>query len=174
MGKSNEMPTPPAHWTDIRPQVVPNRRDNPADTAGGWPDFTLPDGQKLKDVIQRHRSELLDTVERLQTYPESADGGLGYATGHYLSMAWPHGALDFKNRFKGRGNATDLGKAGNFAYYAIGAGILPDAVLDAGASAYNLYKTLTGQNMDHSNPFGPDKSAQTVRDHALTYGMRLK
>lgn len=147
-------------------------------SSAGWPDFILPDGQKLGDVIQQHRSDLKDTVDRLQNDPQALDGGLGYAAGHYLGMAWPNGVIDFKNRFHGQGDPIDLGKAGNFAYYAIGSGILPDAVLDAGASAYNLYKKIidTNPEMKQNNnaTFSPDASAQSVRDHALAYGARLK
>ena len=126
-----------------------------------------------------------NTVDRLQNDPQSLDGGLGYAAGHYLGMAWPNGAIDFKNRFRGQGDPTDLGRAGNFAYYAIGSGILPDAVLDAGASAYNFYKTSkdliakqdgSAAKMKQNSIaiFSPDASAQSVRDHALAYGARLK
>ena len=156
------------------PNIPKAWSDTPDNMSGGWQDFALPDGQKLGDVIQQHRSDLRDKVEQLQNDPQSTDGGLGYAAGHYLGMAWPHGAIDFKNQFKGQGNPDDLGKAGNFAYYAIGSGILPDAVLDAGASAYNFYKSVTGQNKDNSNMSRPDTSARSVRDQALTYGAGLK
>jgi hypothetical protein len=162
MGKpSIQLPDVPKNWGDVS-------------GGGGWPDFMLPDGQRLKDVIQQHRADLQDTVGRLQGDPNSLDGGLGYAAGHYLGMAWPHGVIDFKNKFKGQGNPDDLAKAGNFAYYAIGSGILPDTVLDAGASAYNLYKTVTGQNNDNSDALGPDASAQSVREKALAYGAGLE
>ena len=156
------------------PNVPESWKGGSDNSSSGWPGFTLPDGQKLGDVIQQHRSDLQGKVEQLQNDPESLDGGLGYAAGHYLGMAWPHGSIDFKNQFQGQGNATDLGRAGNFAYYAIGSGILPDAVLDAGASAYNFYKSVTGQSKDNSNMSEPDDSAQSVRDQALAYGAGLK
>jgi hypothetical protein len=182
MGKSSiELPDLPADWKNDPANSV---SDKPSDR---WPNFVLPDGQKLEDVIQQHRSDLKDTVDRLQSDPQSLDGGLGYAAGHYLGMAWPDGAIDFKNRFRGQGDPIDLGKAGNFAYYAIGSGILPDAVLDAGASAYNVYKkfkdstskskqndSAAGMKQSNDATFSPDASALSVRNHALAYGARLK
>lgn len=165
MGKpSLQRPDVPRHWTDV---------SGSAD-GGASPDYILPGGQQLKDVIQQHRADLQDRIEQLQNNSSSLDGGLGYAAGHYLGMAWPNGPLDFKNIFKGQSNESDLGKAGNFAYYAIGSGILPDSVLDAGASAYNLYKHLAGQSEDQTGAFEPDKSAQTVRSRAPAYGAGLK
>lgn len=109
MGKpSVEMPDWPEEWK-VSPGAPP---DN---ISKGWQDFALPDGQKLKDVFWEHRSDLLNTVSRLQRDPQSMDGGLGYAAGHYLAMGWPHGPIDFKNQFKGQGDPVQLGKAGNFA-----------------------------------------------------------
>jgi hypothetical protein len=180
MGKSSiELPDLPAGWNNDAANSVSDK------SSDSWPDFILPDGKKLGDVIQQHRSDLRNAVDRLQNDPQSLDGGLGYAAGHYLGMAWPNGAIDFKNRFRGQGDPTDLGKAGNFAYYAIGSGILPDAVLDAGASAYNFYKSSkdskakqasSAAKMKQNNNaiFSPDASAQSVRDHALAYGARFK
>lgn len=163
MGKpSIQIPDVPEHWTDI------------PGSGTDWADFDLPNGQKLGDIIQKHRADLQGAVKRLQDDPNSLDGGLGYAAGHYLGLARPHGDIDFKNNFKGRADPDDLAKAGNFAYYAIGSGILPDRMLDAGASAYNLYKHLTLQNRDNSSAFEPDASAKSVRDAALVYGAGLK
>jgi len=51
---------------------------------------------------------------------------------------------------------------------------LPDAVLDAGATAYNLYKAVTDQSKDGSSALEPDASAQSVREQALAYGAGLK
>jgi hypothetical protein len=164
MGKSNaELPAWPDAWNDM-----------PSNTSDGWPDFILPDGQKLKEVIQQHRTDLQSAVDHAQSAPDSLDGGLGYAAGHYLALGRPHGPLDFKNRFKGRGNPDQLGKAGSFAYYAIGSGVLPETVLDAGASAYNLYKTMIDPKKRHDIALSPDASAMTVRDSALAYGAGIK
>lgn len=114
-------------------------------------------------------------MAQAQNDPQTTDGGLGGAFGQYIAAVQPHGPMDFKNRFKGQDDLGTLSKAGNFAYYAIGSGILPDAMLDAGATGYHLYKTVTDQNRkDQSSPFGPDASAQSVRDQALAYGANLK
>jgi hypothetical protein len=164
MGKSNAaLPEWPEIWNDT-----------PSGTSDGWPDFTLPNGQKLKEVIQQRRTGLQNAIDRAQSVPDSMDGGLGYAAGHYLAMARPHGPIDFKNTFKGRGDPDQLGKAGNFAYYAIGSGVLPDTVLDAGASAYNLYKSMIDSKNRHDISPNPDSSAMTVRDSALAYGAGIK
>jgi len=80
MGKSNvALPDLPPAWNDT-----------PGETLDGWLDFTLPDGQKLKEVIQQQRTDLQSAVDRAQSGPDSPDGGLGYAAGHYLAMARPH------------------------------------------------------------------------------------
>ena len=164
MGKSNvALPDLPPAWNDT-----------PGETSDGWPDFTLPDGQTLKEVIQQQRTDLQNAVDRAQSAPDALDGGLGYAAGHYLAMARPHGPIDFKNIFQGQGDPDRLGKAGNFAYYAIGSGILPDRMLDAGASAYNLYKTMIDPKKRHDVALSADASATAVRDAALAYGAALK
>lgn len=159
---SMQIPDVPKHWTKA------------SGSSNEWPEFDLPDGQKLGDVVQKHRADLQRTVGRLQSDPNSVDGGLGYAAGHYLGMARPYDEIDFKNKFKGQGNPDDLANAGNFAYYAIGSGILPDSVLDAGASAYNLYKHMTLQSKDYTGALEPDASANNVRDAAIAYGAGLK
>jgi hypothetical protein len=179
-----QLPDPPDTWS-IDPNSPPALDQNPANSTqpvssdgsgdGGSPDFILPDGQRLETLIQQQRSALQSSMAQLQDDPQSSDGGLGYAAGQYAAMAWPNGPLDFKNRFEGQGDPTQLGNAGNFAYYAIGSGILPDAALDAGATGYHLYKTMNGGNgSDTSSPFGPDASAQSVRNQALTFGASLK
>lgn len=188
MGKPTvQLPDPPNTW-DIDPSAIPGLDQNPsggtqaapsgASGDGGSPDFILPDGQRLGTMIQQQRSALQNSMTQLQNDPQSPDGGMGYAAGQYAAMAWPNGPLDFKNRFKGQGDPTQLGRAGNFAYYAIGSGILPDAMLDAGATGYNLYKNAKaamGNGVtDGSNPFGPDASAQSVRSQALAFGAGLK
>ena len=72
MGKSNiEMPDLPEAWKDKVGGISDNK-------SGAWPDFLLPDGQKLGDVIQQHRDDLRSTVEQLQDDPQSLEGGLGY------------------------------------------------------------------------------------------------
>ncbi|HVW75199.1 MAG TPA: hypothetical protein VHC39_16295 [Rhizomicrobium sp.] len=185
MGKPTvQLPDLPDTW-DIDPSSIPGLDQNPntvAQTAsdaasgdGGSPDFILPDGRRLGTVIQQRRAALQDGMAQLQNDPLSLDSGLGYAAGQYAATVWPHGPMDFKNQYQGQGDPDQLARAGNFAYYAIGSGIFPDAMLDAGATGYHLYKTMTDQNRkDQSSPFGPDASAQSVRDRALAFGASLK
>lgn len=79
MGKpSIETPDVPKHWIEA------------SGSNDGWPEFNLPDGQRLGEVVQQHRADLQRIVERLQSNPSSLDGGLGYAAGHYLGMARPY------------------------------------------------------------------------------------
>jgi hypothetical protein len=190
MGKPTvELPDLPDSWSIGPDSIVGSGQNAAGDIAtgsnntdgtdnGGSPDFILPDGRRLGTVIEQQRSNLLANMGQLQNDPQSSDGGLGYAAGQYAAMAWPNGPLDFKNRFAGQDDPVALGRAGNFAYYAIGSGIFPDAMLDAGATGYNLYKTVgnivKGAPTDGSDPFGPDKSAQLVRNQALAYGASLK
>jgi hypothetical protein len=183
MGKPTvQLPDPPDTW-DINPSTIPGLDQNPSDTgaasAGGWPDYILPDGSRLGTVIQQQRAALQNSMAQAQNDPQVTDGGLGNAFGQYLAVVQPNGPMDFKNRFGGQDGTTEaaLGKAGNFALYAIGSGIFPDTAMDGLATAYNLYKTgraiWKGRPTDGSNPFGPDKSAQSVRDQALAYGAGL-
>ena len=183
-----QLPDLPDDW-EIDPSSItgpdqnPNGNQRPVATSGdgppasGWPDYILPDGSRLGTVIQQQRFALQDSMAQAQNDPQTTDGGLGNAFGQYIAAVQPHGPMDFKNQFQGQDDPNKLAKAGNFAYYAIGSGIFPDAVLDAGASGYNLVKTvigkLTGGKTDGSNPLGPDKSAQSVRDQALAYGAGL-
>ncbi len=51
-------------------------------------------------------------------------------TGSFGYFVRPGGPTDFKNLFRGQANAAFLGQAGNFAYYAIGSGYLPNLELD--------------------------------------------
>jgi hypothetical protein len=63
---------------------------------------------------------------------------LGEITGAFYPIVKSNGPIDFKNNFRGLDNAATLGQAGNFAYYAIGSGILPNRELDGGAAFYAL------------------------------------
>jgi hypothetical protein len=89
-------------------------------------------------------------------------------TGEFAAIAWPNGPIDFKNKMTG--NRATLGLAGNYAYYAIGSGILPDTELDAGAGAYGLYSAVRGQKSLSSltGPLFSDASAAAVRAAALS------
>lgn len=87
----------------------------------------------------------------------------------FFTVAGSNGPIDFKNNFRGQANAAMLGQAGNFAYYAIGAGIYPTWELDAGAGAYGLYSAALGRKPFSSltGPVFSDASAASVRNAAL-------
>ncbi|MCE3589917.1 hypothetical protein LXJ59_25330, partial [Escherichia coli] len=88
------------------------------------------------------------------------------------SIAWPNGPIDFKNNFRGQAEAGMLGRAGNFAYYAIGTGIISNAILDAGAGAYAISSPLRGHKSwsTLTGPMFSDQSAASTRDAALASG----
>lgn len=101
----------------------------------------LPDGRTVGSYVQQYRAQL----QAIAAASGVDDQQVGSTTGAFVAIVGSNGPIDFKNKFRGKGSATTLGQAGNFAYYAIGAGILPNFELDAGAGAYALYSALTGQ-----------------------------
>ena len=127
----------------------------------------LPNGKTIGDVVRSERAALQEVEDAqmallkagVQVQPLAA------LSGAFLGIVLPHGPIDFKLLFKGADDPAYLGRAGNFAYYAIGSGYLPDTELDLGAGAYAVWagkpiSTLTG-------PGFSDKSAASVRDAAL-------
>ena len=56
----------------------------------------------------------------------------------------------------------------------VGLQVAGDNVLALKATGRHLYKIVTNQKNDTSSPFGPDTSAQSVRDQALASGASLK
>ena len=126
----------------------------------------LPNGRTVGSYVQLYGSQLLVSY--------SQDAGetnpLLNATGTFSAIAGSNGPIDFKNNFRGQGNAAALGQAGNFAYYAIGAGILPNWELDLGAGAYAVMAALKGQKSFSSltGPMFSDASAAVVRNQGLS------
>ena len=93
----------------------------------------------------------------------------------FASIARDYGQIDFKNGAAGRSVlATNLGQAGNFAYYAIGSGYISPGTLDFGASVYAVAATVPYPG-HAGKPFstignGPmliDDSAASVRNAGL-------
>jgi RHS repeat-associated protein len=131
----------------------------------------LPNGQTVGDVVRQQRARLLsvanDAVVTANTGMPS--NPFGEITGAFYPIAKSNGPIDFKNNFRGQANGAMLGQAGNFAYYAIGAGILPNWELDAGAGAYALYSAFRGQKSFSSltGPMFSDASAVSVRNVGL-------
>jgi hypothetical protein len=143
--------------------------------------FPLPTGQTVGDVIRQERTGLLNTwrnaQESVKHYPGDepvfAPGyALGRAIGHVQNRAGSGGPIDFKVNFENPNPKLqeDLGRMGNFAYYAIGDGILPRGLLDIGAAGYAVGKVLNRDKPLSSItlPKLIDKSAYSVRDKALS------
>lgn len=141
----------------------------------------LRDGRLVGDVIHQQRQGLLNTWRNAQDEALRAPNTepsfpAGYAAGRALSdfynIAKSGGPIDFKNQFRNKPEqeADRLGRAGNFAYYAIGDGIIPRGLLDFGAAGYALWHTATGGKnpSDITLPRLIDKRAAEVRDKALS------
>jgi RHS repeat-associated protein len=125
----------------------------------------LPNGQTVGNYVQQYRAQLQSTANASGV----DDQQVGSTTGAFLSIAGSNGPIDFKNTFRGQANAAMLGQAGNFAYYAIGSGILPNFELDAGAGAYAFYSAVRGRKPFSSltGPMFSDASAASVRNQGL-------
>jgi hypothetical protein len=112
----------------------------------------------------------LDAAMQSAEYAESFDL-LGQMTGTFYSIAKSKGPIDFKYMFKGGTPAQrqELGDAGNFAYFAIGSGYLPNAELDAGTAYYGLKTAIFGSRpfSDLTGRMFSNSSAARVRDAAL-------
>ena len=130
----------------------------------------LPNGKSVGDYVRQYRAQVqgsFDSALDAMQYGSEGDP-LSAASGTFAGIARDYGPIDFKNAFGG-GNRAALGLAGNFAYYAIGSGILPNAELDAGAGAYGIVSALRRQKSFSSltGHMFSDASANSVRDAAL-------
>jgi hypothetical protein len=135
--------------------------------------FRLPSGQTVGDVIRQERAGLERNARRALDNAQPSEIGpiTGYSLlGDFVQRARSGGVMDFKNNFRGKEDATKLGKAGNFAYYAVGDGFFPRGLLDFGAAGYALWQLATGQKVpsDITLPKLIDKRAYSVRDKALS------
>jgi len=115
-------------------------------------DSVLPNGQNLGDTIQQFRGGMA-----LVSAPQSAGSESSGTIPLLYEIAKPGGPIDFKNIYSGQADPTFLGQAGNFAYYAIGSGFLPNWELDLAAMPYAIWA--------HGALTSP--SAQAVRSSAL-------
>jgi hypothetical protein len=124
----------------------------------------LPNGQTVGQVVQQCRYWLQGALSEPVAWPFETESLLS-------DIAKSNGPIDFKNIFRGQGNATTLCLAGNFAFYAIGVGILPNWELDAGASAYALNSAARGKksfsSLTLTGLWIVDDSAASIRDSAL-------
>ncbi len=128
----------------------------------------LPNGRTVGSYVQQYRSQL----QSISDASGVDDQQIGSTTGAFFSISQSNGPIDFKNIFRGQANAAMLGQAGNFAYYAIGSGILPNFELDAGAGAYAVYSAIRGRKPFSSltGPWFSDASAASVRSQGLAAG----
>jgi hypothetical protein len=168
---SGPPPPPPA-----APPAVnnPNAGSNNSSSTANKVDCNsvLPNGKTVGDYVQPNRALLQNSMNDSMA---AAQSGLGVdpfsqPTGTFYSIAKPNGPIDFKNIFRSSGASPSvLGQAGNFAYYAIGSGILPNAELDVGAGLYALKNALFGAKRFSTltGPMFSDASAASVRDAGL-------
>lgn len=131
----------------------------------------LPNGQTVGDVVRRERAVLeqaLDSALQADQTGSEADP-LAAETGALIAIAWPNGPIDFKNNFQGQGDPKFLADEGNFAFYAVGSGFLPNKTLDALAGTYALLTAIFGSRhfSDLTGSMFSDSSAARVRDMAL-------
>jgi hypothetical protein len=105
----------------------------------------LPNGQTVGDVIRQQRALLKSVVDNALTTSASGNPSnpLGEIMGAFYPIAEGNDPIDFKNNFPTADRNT-MGLSGNFAYCAIGGGILPTSILNAGAGAYALKAAFTG------------------------------
>lgn len=139
----------------------------------------LPDGNTVGDYVRHYRAILQQRYDEAVTSMRDNSGNpfggvsgnpLGNVSGAFGNIVRDNGPIDFKNKFpQNKSGGVNLGHAGNFAYYAIGSGFLPDAELDIGAGAYGISKlfrkkaplsSLTGRMYS-------DDSARSQREAGL-------
>lgn len=135
-------------------------------------DQVLPNGKTVGDVVQAQRSVLFYALDNA-TQAGYEINSLAVTTEVFMAIAQNNGPIDFKNAFPGNpSRGAVLGSAGNFAYYAIGSGYLPDFELDFGAGLYAVGSAILGRK-PWSNLTGrmfSDASAKAVRMSALAAG----
>ncbi len=129
-------------------------------------DTVLPNGQTVGDVVRAQQAQLQRVLDSAL---QSEGGPLSAELGTFLAISFPNGPIDFKNRFRGQANASVLGSAGNFAYYAVGSGYIPSSLLDFGAGTYAVAAAVFGRKPFSSltGPMFADASAAAVRNAAL-------
>ena len=131
----------------------------------------LPNGQTVGDVVRQQRALLQNVANNAVATATTGtpSNPLGEITGAFYPIAKSNGPIDFKKTFSGQANGVFLGQAGNFAYYAIGSGILPNFELDAGATAYALYSAALGRKPFSSltGPMFSDASAASTRSAGM-------
>jgi hypothetical protein len=132
----------------------------------------LPNGQTVGQAVKNGRALLQAVIDR-QNELAAAGGDVNPFALHaaFFSIVKPNGPIDFK---KGQSGQTfvQMGLAGNFAYYAIGAGYFNSSTLDAGAGAYALtaafFPHSTVHFSDLTGNFFSDSAAAQMRGPGLS------
>jgi RHS repeat-associated protein len=133
----------------------------------------LPNGQTVGSVVQQQRANLQnafnESVAQAQTGRPS--NPFAYQLGAFTAIVGPNGPIDFKKGQTGQ-TFVQMGLAGNFAYYAIGAGYFSPSRLDAGAGAYALtaaafFPHSTVHFSDLTGNFFSDSAAGQMRGPGL-------
>ena len=133
----------------------------------------LPNGQTVGAVVRQQRAILQNAfnASAAQAQTGTPSNPLGYQLGAFTSIALPNGPIDFKKGQTGQ-TFVQMGLAGNFAYYAIGAGYFSPSTLDAGAGAYGLiaaafFPHSTVHFSDLTGNFFSDSAAAQMRGPGL-------
>jgi hypothetical protein len=94
----------------------------------------LPNGKTVGQYINQGRAQLQAVIDNQNALAAAGGDVNPFALLTTLaSIAAPYGQIDFKNGAAGTSVlATNLGLAGNFAYYAIGSGYFSPTTLDIG------------------------------------------
>ena len=123
----------------------------------------LPNGSTIGSNVQQVDSNIDQTeLSVAQAGGDPTAAGMGV----YLGSVGSNGPLDFKNNFRGQGNAGYFGEAGNFAFGAVsahlfGSGSFGQYVALSGAGVYAVMAGKKGPGIPFLvAPYGADPSAQ--------------
>jgi RHS repeat-associated protein len=156
----------------------PPGSQNPGELPTGAPSkvgcgTVLPNGQTVGSVVQQQRAILQNAfnASAAQAQTGTPSNPLGYQLGAFTAIVGPNGPIDFKKGQTGQ-TFVQMGLAGNFAYYAIGAGFFSPTTLDLGAGAYALtaaafFPHSTVHFSDLTGNFFSDSAAAQMRGPGL-------
>lgn len=126
---------------------------------------TLPNGRTVGSYVNQANGDIASAdANALANGAGGASAAAGLGT--YLADVGSHGLLDFKNNFRGQGDAGFLGQEGNFAYgatssYLFGSGSFGQYVAASGAGVYALMAGKPGPGVPFLvSPYGGDPSAR--------------
>lgn len=133
----------------------------------------LPNGQTVGSVVRQQRAILQNAFNEAAAQAQTGmpSNPFGYELGAFTAIVGPNGPIDFKKGQTGQ-TFVQMGLAGNFAYYAIGAGYFSPTTLDLGAAAYALtaatfFPHSTVHFSDLTGNFFSDSAAAQMRGPGL-------